>query len=496
MDLSQELARAEEDWRSDFPPDSVKLPEPGFVRDPVLGHIRLDPVDFLVLDSPPFQRLRGIAQLSFVDRIYPGANHTRFEHSLGVATIVRKLLDSLSRRKRVKITGSDVLATRLAGYFHDIGHLPFSHLLEGLFRHSLKENYPKYGMKEGENKPHELLGYMIITSKYFRDLIQRAAKLERVSVDPNDVARLAMGTENVPSEKEFLKEMIHGPFDCDRMDYLVRDAYYCGVTHGRVDVDRIIETLIIVPRKKEGLHLGLDLSGLPTIEMMYLSRNAMYNAVYFHHTARIIEGMILRAVRYMQSSKRLKLQTLIRHTDSSLLERMKVEGPKLSRIIVERLENRKFLKPFLETRLFQIPGLTKLKPGADPRIVEKLNDKFGASLAKITKYFGNIDNTVNFEESLAEAIYPAKLRAGALLLDWQKLSLPKDPDPHDYFVVRFPGRETRSLLAISPIIKCIAYEGDFFSRSLLLAGLERKTYKDKATKLFKETFQSDFDFRL
>src|SRR5689334_11329042 len=135
MDLSAELEKAERIWRRYYPPDSVEIPKKsGFVRDPVLGHIKLDPVDFLVIDSPPFQRLRGIAQLSFVDRIYPGANHTRFEHSLGVATIVRKLLDSLSKKRGVKITKNNILTTRLAGYFHDIGHLPFSHLLEDLFR--------------------------------------------------------------------------------------------------------------------------------------------------------------------------------------------------------------------------------------------------------------------------------------------------------------------------------------------------------------------------
>src|SRR5713226_8705188 len=96
MDLSQELAKAESEWRRHYAPDSVKLrQEPGFVRDPVLGHIKLDPVDFLIIDSPPFQRLRGIAQLSFVDRIYPGANHTRFEHTLGVATLVSRAIESL-----------------------------------------------------------------------------------------------------------------------------------------------------------------------------------------------------------------------------------------------------------------------------------------------------------------------------------------------------------------------------------------------------------------
>ncbi len=366
MNFENVLSKSQDEWYEYFDPNSTKVPKSGFIRDPVLGHIKLDAVDFLILDAPPVQRLRGIAQLSFVDRIYPGANHTRFEHCLGVATIVRKLMESLqTNTKMTQITPNDVATARLAAYFHDIGHLPFSHLLEPLFQGSLKQNYSKFGMTESSNKPHELLGHLMIErTRYFRDLINRAGKILGLSIDQNLVASLAMGTGKVPLSKLFLKDAIHGDFDCDRMDYLVRDAYYCGVTHGEIDLERMIETFRVLPRKQGGFHLGVDVSGLPSVEMMYASRHTMYNAVYHHHTSRIIEGMILRAVHHMLSEGRIKLANLIRHTDASLIEDVKSRGSKLSRTIVARLQNRTLLKRFLERRLFEIPALKRFKAGS------------------------------------------------------------------------------------------------------------------------------------
>ncbi len=494
MNFSKDLSEAQDQWYDSFDPNNAKVPKKGFIRDPVLGHIGLDSIDFLVLDAPPVQRLRGIAQLSFVDRIYPGANHTRFEHCLGVATIVRRLLESLqAKTKSTRITRNDVLTARLAAYFHDIGHLPFSHLLEPLFRGSLKENYPKFGMTETSNKPHELLGHMIIKTRYFQDLIRRAGKILGLSVEQNLIASLAMGTGDVPLPKLFLKDAIHGDFDCDRMDYLVRDAYYCGVPHGEVDLERMIETFTVIPRKPGGFHLGVDVSGLPSVEMMYASRHTMYNAVYHHHTSRIVEGMIVRAVRHMVSEGRLRLQSLIRHTDASLIENAKSKGPQLSRTIMQQLESRRFLKRFLERRLFEIPALRKFKAGSP---TDELVKAVGPTLSRVSEYFEVLENTLSFEQECAEEVYPSELRSGALLFDCPNLELPKGSGIDVYLPVDFGGGKVRPIVEVSPIVRTIAYEGDAFATSILLAGSKRQTYKQKATRCVKEKLRTKFGLKL
>ena len=493
MDFSKEISRAQDQWYELFDPSSEKLPSNGYIRDPVLGHIKLDPVDFLVFGAPPFQRLRGIAQLSFVDRIYPGANHTRFEHCVGVATIVRKLFDTLeSNKSPVKLKKNEVLATRLAAYFHDIGHLPFSHLLEPLFRGALQDNYSNLRMSEESNKPHELLGHMIIESNYFRDLIARAGRLAGVSIDQKLVASLAMGTGKVPTPKLFLREIIHGDFDCDRLDYLVRDAYYCGVPHGNVDIERIIETFRIV-RRDPGFHLGIDVSGLPSVEMMYACRHTMYNTVYHHHTSRIIECMIQRVIRRFLSEGGLKLEQLIQHTDASLLELVKITGSKVCRSAIERFESRKLPKKFFEKRLFEIPKLRRLKPGvATEDLVESMRSVF----RKINNYFGVLENAINFEEQCAREVYPKQLRPGALMLDCPQLSLPEAATIDVRLPVMFGPTKTRPIVDVSPIVRTIAYEGTAFVTTILLAGIQRQMYKSAAIKSVTEKLIKDFGLRL
>ncbi len=366
MRFTNSLNKLQDEWYETRDPASIDTKRRGFVRDPIHGHIELDPFDFFVIDLPPMQRLRGVSQLGFVNRIYPGANQTRFEHSLGVGTLAYRILLSLreeqKRRGEAGIGLQDIYSAKLAGYLHDIGHLPFSHALEPLFESLAKLDYSAIGMKRGGNKPHEIFGYSIITSDYFRDAIATLNKFCKTNIDPSFVASLAMGTSDIPANKTFLQELIHGNFDCDRMDYLLRDAYYCGVPHGAVDLERLIETFTIVSREK-GLHIGVEESGLAAVEAMYFSRRTMYISVYLHHASRIIEGMLLRSVHDCVAQNKISLEDLLLFNDASLTEFMQDEGTTLARTTVSRLAYRQFLKRFFVKRLMDIDPLIYSAPG-------------------------------------------------------------------------------------------------------------------------------------
>src|SRR6266571_7087955 len=497
MKFSKELEKVQREWYCISDPSTAQWTDSGYIRDPIHGHIKLEPFDFFVLNLPPMQRLRAIAQLSFVDRIYPGANHTRFEHSLGVGTLAHRLLVSLQQRNRIrnvtKIDRNNIYSTKLAGYLHDIGHLPFSHALERLFDELVVDDYSKAGMKRGDHKPHELLGYLIIKSKYFLDVIKRLNKQCQLNIDPDFVASLATGSQSIPIESTFLREMIHGNFDCDRMDYLLRDAYYCGVPHGAVDLERLIETFTIVSREK-GLHIGVEESGLAAVEAMYFSRRTMYISVYLHHASRIIEGMLLRSVHDCVAQNKISLEDLLLFNDASLTEFMQDEGTTLARTTVSRLAYRQFLKRFFVKRLMDIDPLIYSAPGVP--ISASIISKVGPFVDKVNKFFSGIRNTLKFESECCEESFPKSLRHGSLLIDCPKLTLTGDPDSEEYFPVRLRDNTIRSLLDLSPVVRSIAQDKNASMTTIILAGLKPEKYASRARSYFIERFKADFGLEL
>src|SRR6266566_3749816 len=493
MRFSKALENVQSEWYRISDPSTAQWTEPGYIRDPIHGHIKLEPFDFFVLNLPPMQRLRAIAQLSFVDRIYPGANHTRFEHSLGVGTLAHRLLVSLQQRTRIrnaKIRRDEIFSTKLAGYVHDIGHLPFSHALERLFDELVADDYSKIGLKRGDHKPHELIGYLIIKSQYFLDVIRRLNKECQLSIDPDFVASLATGSRNVPIESTFLSEMIHGDFDCDRMDYLLRDAYYCGVPHGAVDLERLIETLTIVSRRT-GLHLGVEEAGVTAVEAMYFSRSTMYASVYLHHTSRIIEGMILRAVSNSCKDRRIELPALLGHNDSSLLGLMQSKGTNLTKSCVNDLAYRKFPKRLFVKRLMDIYPLNYSTPGIplQPGVVAKI----GPLIDKVNVELGDMKYLTRFESECARSIYGQSAISMPVILDCPMLRLPSEPSPEKHFPVRLRANsEIRSLLDLSPVVRAIAQDKTAYQTSIILAGNRPEKYRKKAEKYLIERFKEDF----
>jgi len=254
------------------------------IRCPVHGFITLDDWEWEIINQPAFQRLRRIRQLAWTDQVYPGAMHTRFEHSLGVMHVATKLYSSIvSRYKEVLKTDlrfddaglkREQRLVRLAALLHDIGHAPFSHAGEELFP-----------LRDGEDKryKHEHYSYAIIRNK-MRDVIEDHPFNQNYHLKAHEVANLLEGNSRAGRALVW-RELVAGQMDADRIDYLIRDSIHTGVDYGKFDWRRLVNTIALVAGKEDrGPRLGVSEDGFHAAEGLVLARYFMFTQVYFHKT--------------------------------------------------------------------------------------------------------------------------------------------------------------------------------------------------------------------
>jgi hypothetical protein len=247
------------------------------VFDPVHHFIELDDGEVALLDAPPLQRLRRLRQLGLAYLAFPAAEHSRFSHALGALAIGERVLDALRRHdsgwfadERDFLSQRRLLRASLL--LHDVGHGPFSHACELVL-----------------GVPHERRTQAILALPEITDA------LERIGVDPVEVTALVTG-EAAPRHAA-LGELVSGPnLDADRMDYLLRDAYFTGVASGRYDADQLVGSLRIFEVGGSPV-LGVDGRGLVALESFVLARYMMFATVYFHHTTRAFERILQDALR-------------------------------------------------------------------------------------------------------------------------------------------------------------------------------------------------------
>lgn len=260
------------------------------IRDPIHTFIRLDSEERKVIDSFPLQRLRHIHQLAFTFYIYPGATHTRFEHSLGVMELAGRVFDVVTNSSNLQDKVRNLIPNqpeldywrrvlRMAAVCHDTGHLPFSHAAE--------EEILK-------GKDHEDITINIIKS----DIMGKIWKNMTPPLREDDIVKLAVGPRKLKSIRfsnweAILSEIITSDvFGVDRMDYLLRDAYHAGVVYGTFDHFHLIDNIRILPREDIGSDepaLGIDRGGLHSAEALLLARYFMYSQVYLHPIRRIYD---------------------------------------------------------------------------------------------------------------------------------------------------------------------------------------------------------------
>jgi HD superfamily phosphohydrolase len=254
------------------------------IRCPVHGFITVDDWEREIINQPAFQRLRRIRQLAWTDQVYPGAMHTRFEHSLGVMHVATKLYSSIvSRFKEVLKTDlrfddaglrREQRLVRLTALLHDIGHAPFSHAGEELFP-----------MRTGEDThyKHEHYSSAIIRNK-MRDVIEDHPFNQNYHLKADEVANLLEGNSRAGRGLVW-RELVAGQMDADRIDYLIRDSIHTGVDYGKFDWRRLVNTVALVTGKEDrGPRLGVSEDGYHAAEGLVLARYFMFTQVYFHKT--------------------------------------------------------------------------------------------------------------------------------------------------------------------------------------------------------------------
>ena len=266
------------------------------IRCPIHGFIVLDDREREIVESRAFQRLRRIRQLAWTDHVYPGATHTRLEHSLGAMHTASLLYDSIVRRSREVLRGElaynrdglqrDRVLVRLAAMLHDIGHGPFSHASEELM--PLKGDTERY--------QHEDYTAAIIRTQ-LKDAIENHPLNANYGFTAEDVAALIEGSSGA-RQAVFWRELITGQMDADRIDYLQRDSLHAGVQYGRFDVGRLINTVEAVPRGDgRGPRLGVHEGGWHAAEALILARYFMFTQVYFHKTRVAFDHHLEHALR-------------------------------------------------------------------------------------------------------------------------------------------------------------------------------------------------------
>ena len=228
--------------------------------------------DSPIIDSPLFQRLRRIKQLSGAHLTYPSAQHSRFEHSLGVMHIATEAGFSLNEKGF--LNSDDIQILRLASLLHDIGHGPFSHLFEEVIQEK-KISHEDYGKK-------------IILNSEIGDILSKTGFNKKL------VTQIAFGE----SKFQYLNEIVSGALSADMMDYLLRDGYFTGAEHAKVDHKRITQSLSVHKKK-----IALERSALYSFESMMHSRYQMFKAVYFHKTVRAAEVMLLSLIHISEPTR-------------------------------------------------------------------------------------------------------------------------------------------------------------------------------------------------
>jgi HD superfamily phosphohydrolase len=489
--FNKALEDLEKQWRQILPPEDVRFEDQGYIRDPVHGHLRLDSFDFALLDLPFLQRMRHIAQLSFVNNTYPGANHPRFEHLIGVATVATRIVESLQRQQKTgestenrDIAESDIRNARVSGLFHDIGHLPFSHALEPLLKRETKALASEMGIPRiGE--PHEYLTFRLLQTPYVVEIIERINEKAKVAnpsfvLDLELIRNLVSGLhDRISSKDAFLLDVIHGETDADRIDYLLRDGYYTGATHGAVDKERLFETLCIVSRGS-GLYLGIKEKGLESVEGLYTSRDLMYSTVYLHHTARIAETMLLRAMAKALPDYETRLG-LLQHNDETCL-RILGEHTE-TRKTLERLVFRRFLKrcDVVGMRNFKSKdwSLVGLKPG-DPEQPATVRAAITGKLDAMCGQLTDLEKAIAFEDELSRSVKLDNSNDIPVVVDCPSFELPTVPDiesgkeavRYRYPVLLTSGKDV-PLIHVSALVFSILMYEKTFRPKLIVATNER-----------------------
>jgi len=325
------------------------------VKDEVYGTTEFDETEEKIMDTSEFQRLRRITQMSVTNLVYPGANHTRFEHSLGTAYLTSMIADKLGleedEKKKVK----------MFGLLHDIGHVAFSHEGEDILREYIGD--------------HEKLGKEMIQKGEIADILNE-------NYSAKEIAGISEGPAG---------NIIEADIGSDRMDYLKRDALNTGVAYGVIDIDRIVHTLAV-----ENDELCVTEGGLEAAESLLVARFMMFSAVYLHKTVRIATAMLHRAIKESIEDKTIKPEEFIYMGDEVAYWRM-------SRSSSAKKYAEGILKRKLYKEIMPVPK-KKISRETAKKLEKELSEKFDCDI--MIDYPTQFSKTVELKVKTDEGLKP------------------------------------------------------------------------------------------
>ncbi len=385
----------------------VRIP-PG-VDVPLTGRVRR------LIDSAPFRRLAHISQLGLVRLIYPAANHTRLEHSLGVFLAAIEYLDRLAADERfaAAVSPQDAELLLAAALLHDIGHWPFGHPIEDLGLSQLPE--------------HEDLALREIQSDEIARILRDDWRLE-----PSDVANLVAGNVQTPAQR-ILGSILSGPIDVDKIDYLMRDSLHAGVPYGQhFDRRRLIGSLCL---NEAGDALAITDKGKTAAEMMVFARYVMFSEVYWHHAVRSATAMLQRAFYILRSN--LDIEGMVTMTEQPWIDTMLEAGRNSpAGALLDGIfgPTRSLYKRLAQYSYFEEPAMYRRMAQRPYAELVNVSERIAAGLSN----------------SLGEQVAPHEV-----LVDAPPAKLEVDFDIEVYFAKQ---NVFRRLVDISPVVRTLAQE--------------------------------------
>ena len=336
----------------------------GEIKDPVHGYVYISKTEKDIVDSFPMQRLHRLRQLAGAEYVYPGANHTRFEHSIGTMYLAQRLTENSNLSQYLSKDETHMI--RLAALLHDVGHGPFSHVFEHLLEKFL-------------DKTHEEITVWMIEKSELSDILNKAG------YSPTEIAKLATGSLK-RKDKTFMDQVIQSAVDVDKLDFIVRDTYHTGAQYGNVDVFRLIHMLDILNG-----NLAVDIGALSALESFILARIESFKSIYFHRVSRAAQIMLATAmekakddiglVSFKTPEEYLSLNDYTVWTMLKLCEK--------SRKTMENLERRRLLKCAYD-QTFHVKDQTISKLFSAEEIRNEMRDKI-AEKAGVKPQFVLID---------------------------------------------------------------------------------------------------------
>jgi HD superfamily phosphohydrolase len=321
----------------------------GEIKDPVHGYVYVSKTEKDIVDSFPMQRLHRLRQLAGAEYVYPGANHTRFEHSIGTMYLAQRLVENSKLSQYLSKEETEIV--RFAALLHDVGHGPFSHVFEHLLEKFL-------------DKTHEEMTVWIIEKSEVHDL------LEKSGYDTAVVAKLAVGSLHRKG-KTFMDQIIQSAVDVDKLDFIVRDTYHTGAEYGNVDIFRLIHMLDVLDDS-----LAVDSGALSALESFILARIESFKSIYFHRVSRAAQIMLAMAMEKAKDELGLVSfgtpEEYLSFNDYTVWTMLKL--CEKSREIMENLERRRLLKCAYD-QTFHVKDQTISKLFSAEEIRNEMRDK-------------------------------------------------------------------------------------------------------------------------